>query len=49
MPQESCNLHYDYVHDYTVDISSNLNNIEYNTVTIVNNIAHDKYYADNTP
>ncbi|WP_405265086.1 Ig-like domain repeat protein [Methanobrevibacter sp.] len=37
---------YDYVHDYAVEISSALNNVEYDTVTISNNLAQDKYYAN---
>ena len=36
-----------HVHDYTVDVSSTLNSINSTIVTIVNNIAHDAYYADN--
>ena len=37
-----------FVHDYTVSISSTLNELELSTVTIVNNIAKDAYYPANT-
>ena len=35
-----------FVHDYTVDVSSKLNDINSTTVTIVNNIAQDEYYPN---